>query len=423
MEQLVHWFIPASGFESGDQQRKARYFVKACLFTSAVSFFYFWVSAYFEMDMPMLAMVHNAVLIGMLPFLFRKGLPINILANLFILFGTIGVTWTVFYTGGFESGTIVWYGVLPIASLLLINKKSSYFWSAACIALVVFIGVLQINGYPFENQIDPNYIYHFNISTFSGIVFMLFLIALLFENTKQDAFDLLNQKNNLLAQEKRRSDNLLLNILPVGVAEELKENGKIEAKYFNDVSVLFTDFKEFTQIAERLTAKELVDEINTCFKAFDNIVETHNIEKIKTIGDAYMAAGGLPDPAQESIKNTVLAALDMQAFIRKRKAEMDAKGLPSFEMRIGIHTGPLVSGIVGVKKFQYDIWGDTVNTASRMESLSQVGKVNISHATYSYLKHDSQFSIENRGKLEVKGKGEMEMYFIDLKSDRTLEPI
>lgn len=411
MEKLVLWFIQPRYLENEDQFRKARYFVKACLFTSGFSFFYFWVSAYFEMSMPMMAMVHNTVLIGILPFFFRKGLPINISANLFIFFGTIGVTWTVFYTGGFESGTLVWYGVLPLASLLLINKKSSYVWTALCIVLVIFIGILQIVGYPFMNQIDPKYIHHFNISTFSGIVLMLFLLALVFEDTKQDAFDLLNKKNNLLDQEKKRSDNLLLNILPLDIAEELKEKGEIEAKYFDNVTVLFTDFKEFTQTAEKLTAKELVDEINTCFIAFDGILDRHKVEKIKTIGDSYMAAGGLPVPDDDSIRNTVLAALEMQAFISKRKADRDPKGLPSFEMRAGIHTGPVVAGIVGVKKFQYDIWGDAVNTASRMESNGVIGKVNISQNTYKLLKDDYQLEFESRGKIHVKGKGEMEMYF------------
>jgi class 3 adenylate cyclase len=151
----------------------------------------------------------------------------------------------------------------------------------------------------------------------------------------------------------------------------------------------------------------------------------YNIEKIKTIGDAYMAAGGLPVTADDSIKNTVLAALKMQAFVGKRKTDMDAKGLPAFEMRVGIHTGPVVAGIVGVKKFQYDIWGDTVNTASRMESSRAVGKVNISQATYALLKADAstalstgpEFVFESRGKIEAKGKGEIEMWFVSMKND------
>ena len=215
-----------------------------------------------------------------------------------------------------------------------------------------------------------------------------------------------------LQKEKDRSENLLLNILPEEVAQELKENGKAEARHFDSVSILFTDFKGFTEQSTKLSAVELVNEINHCFKAFDGIIEKYKIEKIKTIGDAYMAAGGLPVQTSDSLKNTVLAALEMQSFIYHRKLQNDALGKPAFEMRAGIHTGPVVAGIVGVKKFQYDIWGDTVNTASRMESSGEVGKVNISQTTHELLKGDSNFVFENRGKIEVKGKGEIEMYFV-----------
>jgi class 3 adenylate cyclase len=414
MEKLVLWFIPKSYLENEDQLRKARYFIKACLFTAGFSFFYFWVSAYFEMPMPMYAMVHDTLLIGLLPFLFKNGLKINYAGNLFILFGTIGVTWTVFYTGGFESGTLVWYAVLPIASLLLVNKMSSYIWSSICIAVVIFIGVLQIQGYAFENQIDPAYVHHFNISTISGIVFMLFLIALVFENTKQDAFNQLEKNNIQLAKEKKRSDNLLLNILPLEVAEELKETGESQARDFDNVTVLFTDFKEFTETAEKMSAKELVHEINSCFKAFDEILDKYNVEKIKTIGDSYMAAGGLTTPRLSEPHDTTLAALEMQKFMIKRKQENSALGKAAFDMRVGIHTGPVVAGIVGVKKFQYDLWGDTVNTASRMETNGEIGKINISQTTYDLLKNQSEFSFESRGKIEAKGKGKMYMYFVSL---------
>lgn len=213
-------------------------------------------------------------------------------------------------------------------------------------------------------------------------------------------------------KEKERSESLLLNILPEEVAEELKLKGTAEAVHIDQVSVLFTDFKGFTAMSEKVTPQELVSDLHNYFSAFDEICEKYNIEKIKTIGDAYMAAGGLPSPNTTHPEDVVEAALEIAEIVKNGKAEKIAAGLPHFEIRIGVHTGPVVAGIVGVKKFQYDIWGDTVNTASRMQSSGEVGKVNISQSTYELLKANSSFKFESRGKIEAKGKGEIEMYFV-----------
>ncbi len=219
-----------------------------------------------------------------------------------------------------------------------------------------------------------------------------------------------NEKNEA-DRQRQRSDSLLLNILPEEVAEELKHKGSAEAKQFNEVTVLFTDFKDFTQLSEKMTAKELVAEIHTCFMAFDNIIEKYGVEKIKTIGDSYMCAGGLPVANKTHAVDVVSAALDIQQFVNSRLAEKTASGKEHFQVRIGIHTGSVVAGIVGIKKFAYDIWGDTVNTASRMESNSEAGQVNISSATYELVK--DKFKCNHRGKIQVKGKGELHMYFVE----------
>ena len=216
-----------------------------------------------------------------------------------------------------------------------------------------------------------------------------------------------------IQKEKERSEELLLNILPGETASELKLKGFVEAQHFDLVTVMFTDFKGFTQMAEKMSPQELVNEIDHCFKKFDEITSRHHIEKIKTIGDAYMCAGGLPVANATNPVDVVNAALKIQAFMHELKLQKQADDKAFFEIRLGIHTGPVVAGIVGNKKFQYDIWGDTVNIASRMESSGEVGKVNISQSTYQKVK--DQFHCVHRGKVVAKGKGEIDMYFVEPK--------
>lgn len=211
-------------------------------------------------------------------------------------------------------------------------------------------------------------------------------------------------------KERRKSDKLLLNILPVEVAKELKSKGESDAKLFDDVTILFTDFVGFTTVSEKLTPKQLVDELHTCFTAFDGIMAKHNIEKIKTVGDAYLAVCGLPKAENRHAENVVAAALEIRDFMLSRKQELGENG---FDIRIGIHSGNVVAGIVGVKKFAYDIWGDTVNVAARMEQNSVAGKINISQTTYHLVK--DKYNCTYRGGIEAKNKGMLEMYFVESK--------
>lgn len=216
------------------------------------------------------------------------------------------------------------------------------------------------------------------------------------------------QRNRIRAG-KKRSDELLLNILPEETAEELKSTGVAEARSYDEVTVMFTDFKNFTQASEAMNANELVTEINYLFSEYDKIISKYNIEKIKTIGDSYMCASGLPVENKTNAIDIVMAALDIRDFMTQLKEKRENKH--SFEIRIGIHTGPVVAGIVGIKKFAYDIWGDTVNIASRMETSGETGKINISGKTYLYVK--DRFLCHYRGKVHAKHKGEVDMYFVE----------
>lgn len=296
-----------------------------------------------------------------------------------------------------------------IASMLFFNSKKTvviYFLLNA-----VAFGICKYSFMLMEPLLSmPN---GENLYTANHIILfvIVFLIVYYFkaENARQEG--LLETKNMHLAQEKQKSDNLLLNILPEETAEELKATGSAKTRSFESVTVLFTDFKNFTQAAEKLSAEDLVSEINYCYSEFDKIVTKYGIEKIKTIGDAYMCAGGLPVANTTHPYDVVGAGLEMQNFIEQNKNSRLQKGLPFFELRLGIHTGAVVAGVVGTKKFAYDIWGDTVNIASRMESSGEVGKVNISGPTYDLV--NGKFNCTYRGKIQAKNKGEIDMYFVN----------
>lgn len=240
-----------------------------------------------------------------------------------------------------------------------------------------------------------------------GTVISLVLVALL-------AFGMLHRNkyidktNRIIEVEKGRSDNLLLNILPHETAQELKEHGRVKAKKIESATVLFTDFKDFTKLAEHTEPVQMVESIDFYFKKFDDITTKYSLEKIKTIGDSYMCAGGLHKENQAHARDVIKAAREMVELVNDElNAEDD---LIHFEVRIGVHTGPVVAGIVGMKKWQYDIWGDTVNIASRMESKSESGMVNLSETTYNMIK--DEFPCKYRGEIEVKNRGSMKMYFL-----------
>lgn len=239
---------------------------------------------------------------------------------------------------------------------------------------------------------------------------LLTIIGVLFV-ARQKTMRELADKNKVIQEEKKRSDELLLNILPEEVMHELKAHGKTQARNYSNATVLFADIKEFTKISERLSPDDLIEALDAYFERFDHVIAKYGIEKIKTIGDAYVCAGGVPSKNEVSAHAMVSAALEFMHEVDRLREERSKIGKQTFEFRIGMHTGQLIAGVVGIRKFAYDIWGDTVNMAARMQQESEAGKVNISGATYELVK--DKFACVYRGKHEAKNKGEIDMYFVE----------
>lgn len=239
----------------------------------------------------------------------------------------------------------------------------------------------------------------------AGFAMIIIITVIIYRNYRSKV-----KTNQLLDKQKEQIEQLVLNILPADVATELQTNGHSTPRYYESVSVLFTDFKSFTRHADALSPQEVVSELNACFIAFDDIMEKHNLEKIKTIGDSYMCAGGIPVKNDVHPINIVKAGIDIREFMKKRNELRKERNLEPWDLRIGIHTGPLVAGVVGRKKYAYDIWGGTVNIASRMESNGEPGQINISAETYQLIKE--KYECTYRGKIYAKNIGEIDMYFI-----------
>jgi len=236
-------------------------------------------------------------------------------------------------------------------------------------------------------------------------------LNLRFARTQYMLEQIINKRTEDLIIEKEKTENLLANVLPKNTASEIMEKGKATKIKYNFVTVLFSDIQGFTKIAEETNPEVLIDELDKFFFYFDSVVEKLGIEKIKTIGDAYMCAGGIPEKNRTNPVEVILAALEMQTYMSRLKESSELEGMKFWDIRIGIHTGTVVAGVVGHKKLSYDIWGDTVNTASRMESSGEAGKINISGTTHEFVK--DFFVCEHRGRMPVKYKGELDMYFVN----------
>lgn len=302
--------------------------------------------------------------------------------------------------GGFvnSSAVVLWSLICPFGALLFDEPRHAPRWFLAYLALVVISGVIQ----PYirlANTLSPGVMLFFfvaNIGSVSAIAFVLL-------------YSFVRQKNmalRLLRVEQEKSENLLLNILPGEIAAILKNENRTIADHFDSASVLFADMVNFTAMTASMAPQEMVDLLNEVFSYFDSLVEKYGVEKIRTIGDSYMVAAGVPRQRGDHAQVLARMALDIQAYLHGNPSCV-RKGL---DFRIGINSGPVVAGVIGRKKFIYDLWGDAVNTASRMESHGVPGKIQITQETYQLIKED--FICEPRGKVIVKGKGEMETWYL-----------
>ena len=294
--------------------------------------------------------------------------------------------------GGFVNGSavILWALICPLGALLFDEPAHAPPWFLAFASLVVLSGFLQ-SHVDFANNLSPALVLFFFVINLIGVSSIVFLMVFYF----------VGQKNRF--QEK--SEALLLNILPKEIVDILKNEPRTIADHYDGASILFADLVNFTPLSETMTPTEVVELLNEVFSYFDSLTEKYGLEKIKTIGDCYMVASGVPRPRIDHAQELIAMALEMRNHVNKHAF----KGR-KLAFRIGINSGPVVAGVIGQKKFIYDLWGDAVNTASRMESHGQGGFIQITRATYDLVRDD--FLCEPRGTVTVKGKGDMEVWFV-----------
>jgi class 3 adenylate cyclase len=398
-------FLPPGSIPSTDVLKKHRNLVFVCFLTGALALTYCGVSVVVGFPVGVYTMAASGLAMAALPFLVKRGMSRTVVANIYIgiiFLDTVLITTT---SGGLSTSiTSPYVAIIPMLGLMLIGARAGLIWFLVVVAEVLILGIAELAGVDFPMTFDADVDAAFKLAAFLGLVVIIFLIVRDFDAIAQTAL-------HQVEEEREKSQALLLNILPEEVAEELKATGRAQAREFDEVTVLFSDFQNFTEISSDMTPTNLVEELNTCFYAFDSIMRDHGLEKIKTIGDAYMAVSGLALGEGSSPSNVLQAALQMQQFMNRHVTANRTMGKPAFEMRIGVHSGPVVAGVVGDTKFQYDVWGDTVNTAFRLEAAGAAGEVNVSGTTFALVEHHPAFQFEHRGKVEVKGKGEIDMYF------------
>lgn len=409
--RLHAYFISARYMADEKVFRQSRIFVNTVVITFLFAVFYVGNAILFEMPHVAIQIGIYSLLFLSLIFLFKNGVSLAVCGNLFTLLFYTSTVYEIYYTGGLHSGTLPWLAMVPVIGILITSLRSALAWMAVCVITVAVIGVLQQNGFKFQLEINRRYIYTLLITSHSGLVVIVFVVSYVMESAYIRSLYVLDEKNRMIEEEKKKSDELLRNILPEEVVDELRTTGKTTARNYDLVTVMFVDFKDFTIISNNMTPEDLVTAIDHYFEKFDTAIADHDVEKIKTIGDAYLCAAGLPEPNTKNPVEMVDVAIKFLRIVEQLRTERRAAGKVSFDVRIGIHSGPLIAGVVGIRKFAYDIWGDAVNTAARMQQHGDEGRINISGTTYELIKH--RFHCIHRGRFEAKNKGLVDMYFVE----------
>lgn len=410
VQQLYDFFIPGTSRNDEHEFRKARIFVNTSLITGCFALFYIIQTSVFGQPHILRLMIVWSILFYSLPFLLKWGVPLGICANIFVAITFTSGVWEIYWTGGLKSAILPWMSMVAVTSILLSKPKDAWIWFAIALVGTNAVFVFSRNrSLPIE--IDMRYYDYYVLLAYVGLVAIMFVISMVMENAYIRSLKILAEKNRVIEEEKQKSDELLRNILPEEVMDELKLTGRTTARNYDLVTVMFVDFKDFTLISNNLTPEDLVSSIDLYFETFDNIVTEHDIEKIKTVGDAYLCAAGLPVPNTKNPVEMVDVAFKFLQAVELLKKRRNAENKTTFDVRIGIHSGPLIAGVVGNKKFAYDIWGDAVNTAARMQQNGEQGKINISGTTYELIKH--RFHCTHRGRIEAKNKGLVDMYFVE----------
>jgi guanylate cyclase len=308
--------------------------------------------------------------------------------------------------GGFaqSSAVALWALTAPLGALVFLDLRRAFPWFVAFVSLVVVSGL--IDSQLTKADVPSWIVIAFFVMNVVGVSTTVYVVLHYFMRARERILAELEEKHLALRQEQEKSERLLLSILPAPIAARLKDSPDVIADGFTDVTVLFADIVEFTPLADRLPPHDVVALLNRIFSAFDLLTQRHDLEKIKTIGDAYMVAGGLPIPRGDHAEAVAEMALDMRDEVEICGREL---GVP-LAIRVGIDSGPVVAGVIGRRKFIYDLWGDTVNSASRMESHGVAGQIQVTSRVYDRLK--SSFELRERGEIDVKGKGPMKTYFL-----------